>query len=190
MPDAGWALATFSDISDRKRDELIIQSLAQEDSLTGLVNRRSFDLKLQQALNHSSKEHQMPSLLLLDLDNFKSINDSFGHLAGDEVLISTSSRLKCCVDSDDVVARIGGDEFAIILAKHKTDAQIEVLCKEIVTSMAGPFPVKSNSIQTGISIGVSRITTNQCTPHELLSSADNGLYQAKRNGRNCWRFGS
>lgn len=189
LPEAGWALATFSDISDRKRDELIIQSLAQEDSLTGLVNRRSFDLKLQQALNKSPRDGHMPNLLLLDLDNFKGVNDTFGHLIGDEVLIATAKRLKQCVRSEDVVARIGGDEFAIILDNLNANVQIERICKDVIHSIAQPFTIENKTITIGISIGVSDMLDNKHTAHDVLSIADKGLYLAKHEGRNCWRLG-
>ena len=188
LPEAGLALATFVDISDRKRDEMLIRHLAEQDQLTGLPNRRSFDAYLARAIADARRDRNTVHLLLLDLDHFKQVNDRYGHPAGDKVLKEASKRFKTCIRSSDIVARFGGDEFGIILANAGNDGNIDRICEKIIEAFAEPIPLPGNLTSVGVSIGISRFPKDADDDRGLFASADKGLYRAKGDGRRCWRY--
>ena len=173
---------------ERKRFEEHLTYLAQYDHLTGLVNRILFRDRLVQATARSKRMQQMIGLMLLDLDRFKLVNDTFGHDMGDELLKAVSERLKTCVREVDTVARMGGDEFTIILEGVSSEQNILVVAKRITESIATPFELKGNCISIGISIGITIYPQDDHPVDELLKHADTAMYQAKQRGGSAFHL--
>lgn len=157
---------------------------ASHDSLTGLPNRAFFEGRLSRTLRNAEKHQEHLALLFLDSDNFKEVNDSFGHAAGDEVLISVATRVRAQVRENDLVARLGGDEFAVLLAPlHKRDDALRI-AEKIAASMKLPIRLgEGQIIVTSLSIGIAYFPDDGLTPSDLLNAADAAMYQAKRNLR-------
>jgi two-component system, cell cycle response regulator len=162
---------------ERKRAEEHLTYLAQYDQLTGLVNRSLFRDRLVQAMARSKRLRQPIALMLLDLDRFKTVNDTFGHDMGDELLKTVSERLKT-----DTVARMGGDEFTIILEGVSSEQNILVVATRITESIAMPFELKGQCISVGISIGITIYPHDDHPIDELLKHADTAMYRAKQQG--------
>lgn len=173
---------------ERKRSEERLTYLAQYDHLTGLVNRALFRDRLVQAMARSKRLQQPLGLMLLDLDRFKSVNDTLGHDIGDELLKAVSDRLKSCVREVDTVARMGGDEFTIILEGVSSDQCIAVVAKRIAESISTPFELKGHSISIGISIGITVYPQDDHGIDDLLKHADTAMYRAKQQGGNSFLF--
>ncbi len=173
---------------ERKRFEEHLTYLAQYDHLTGLVNRILFRDRLVQATARSKRMQQMIGLMLLDLDRFKLVNDTFGHDMGDELLKAVSERLKTCVREVDTVARMGGDEFTIILEGVSSEQNVLVVAKRITESIATPFELKGHSISIGISIGITIYPQDDHPVDELLKHADTAMYQAKQQGGSAFHL--
>src|SRR5687768_3708216 len=165
---------------ERKRSEEHLTYLAQYDHLTGLVNRSLFRDRLVQAMARSKRMHQPMGLMLLDLDRFKAVNDTFGHDVGDDLLKAASERLKTCVREVDTVARMGGDEFTIILEGIASDQSILVVAKRITESITSVFPLKGHTVSVGISIGITVYPHDDHSIDELLKHADSAMYRAKQ----------
>ncbi|UVM22584.1 diguanylate cyclase domain-containing protein [Pseudomonas wadenswilerensis] len=157
---------------------------ASHDSLTGLPNRAFFEGRLSRTLRNAEKHQEHLALLFLDSDNFKEVNDSFGHAAGDEVLISVATRVRAQLRENDLVARLGGDEFAVLLAPlHKRDDALRI-AEKIAASMKLPIRLgEGQIIVTSLSIGIAYFPDDGLTPSDLLNAADAAMYQAKRNLR-------
>jgi len=161
---------------------------AAHDSLTGLINRREFESRLNVAISRAKTDNKEHTLLFIDLDHFKSVNDSCGHLAGDELLKQISVLLQQNIRSSDSVARLGGDEFAILLEfcpinnAHKF---VKILHEEV---QAFQFVWEKKTFHVGASIGVAAVTTNIIDVADILSIADSACYTAKERGRNCYYF--
>jgi two-component system cell cycle response regulator len=173
---------------ERKRFEEHLTYLAQYDHLTGLVNRTLFRDRLVQATARSKRMQQMIGLMLLDLDRFKLVNDTFGHDIGDELLKAVSERLKTCVREVDTVARMGGDEFTIILEGVSSEQNILVVAKRITESISTPFELKGHCISIGISIGITIYPQDDHPVDELLKHADTAMYQAKQQGGSAFHL--
>ena len=173
---------------ERKRFEEHLTYLAQYDHLTGLVNRTLFRDRLVQATARSKRMQQMIGLMLLDLDRFKLVNDTFGHDIGDELLKAVSERLKTCVREVDTVARMGGDEFTIILEGVSSEQNIFVVAKRITESIATPFELKGQHISIGISIGITIYPHDDHPVDELLKHADTAMYRAKQQGGSAFHL--
>lgn len=173
---------------ERKRAEEHLTYLAQYDQLTGLVNRSLFRDRLIQAMARSKRLHQPIALMLLDLDRFKTVNDTFGHDMGDELLKAVSERLKTCVRETDTVARMGGDEFTIILEGASSQQNILVVATRIAESIGTPFEIKGQQISVGISIGVTIYPHDDHPIDELLKHADMAMYRAKQQGGNAFHL--
>jgi len=173
---------------ERKRFEEHLTYLAQYDHLTGLVNRTLFRDRLVQATARSKRMQQMIGLMLLDLDRFKLVNDTFGHDIGDELLKAVSERLKTCVREVDTVARMGGDEFTIILEGVSSEQNILVVAKRITECIATPFELKGHCISIGISIGITIYPQDDHPVDELLKHADTAMYQAKQHGGSAFHL--
>ncbi|AHC37851.1 diguanylate cyclase [Pseudomonas fluorescens] len=154
---------------------------ANHDSLTGLPNRAFFEGRLIRALRSAAKSKEQVAVLYLDSDRFKEINDSFGHAAGDAVLVAVAKRVRAQLREDDLVARLGGDEFAILLSPlHKLE-DAERIADKIIASMDIPIPVPGNTqVLTSLSIGIAIYPEHGATPGALLNAADAAMYQAKR----------
>lgn len=173
---------------ERKRAEERLTYLAQYDQLTGLVNRTLFRDRLTHAMARSKRLQQPMGLMLLDLDRFKPINDRLGHEAGDEILKAVATRLKECVREVDTVARMGGDEFTIILEglSHQTD--ITLVAERITKSLAEPFDLGTDHASIGVSIGITVYPTDDQEIDGLLRHADAAMYRAKQQGGNSFQF--
>lgn len=188
VPRAGLGVATFFDISDRKRDEVLVRQLAEEDPLTGLRNRRAFDAHLEFSLKEAVVHGTSMHLLVLDLDLFKPVNDSFGHAVGDRLLQEVAIRLSHSVRSSDVVARFGGDEFGVILTDSPERSDVARVCEKLIAAIREPAVIEGHGIRIGVSIGVGRYPEDGEQPGALFRAADQALYQAKQEGRGGWSF--
>jgi diguanylate cyclase (GGDEF)-like protein len=173
---------------ERKRTEERLTYLAQYDHLTGLVNRSLFRDRLVQAMARSKRMHQPIGLMLLDLDRFKAVNDTFGHDIGDELLKGVSERLKACVREVDTVARMGGDEFTIVLEGVSSDENILVVAKRITESIATTFELQGHHISVGVSIGITIYPQDDHPIDELLKHADTAMYRAKKQGGSAFHL--
>lgn len=162
--------------------------LAKQDVLTGLPNRAAMEDKLTQRLDMLSTEQGQTALLLLDLDRFKMINDTYGHATGDELIIEVSQRLTALLQQEDVVGRLGGDEFIVIVNNLKSDQQITQLCQKIITQLTSPVMLQGNRLWVGVSIGVAIAPLHASEPPELMRKADIALYAAKSEGRGRYRM--
>jgi diguanylate cyclase (GGDEF)-like protein/PAS domain S-box-containing protein len=186
-------VATFSDKTISKAAEEEIKHLAFFDSLTQLPNRRLLVDRLQQALASSVRTNQEGALLFIDLDNFKSLNDSLGHDVGDMLLQQVAQRLKSCVREGDTVARFGGDEFVVMLedlSEHTLEAaeQTELVGQKILVTLNQPYQLASFKHHSTPSIGATLFGDQQHSIDELLKQADIAMYQAKKAGRNTLCF--
>jgi diguanylate cyclase (GGDEF)-like protein/PAS domain S-box-containing protein len=182
-------VVAFSDISQRKEAEEQIRNLAFFDSLTQLPNRRLLIDRLGQAVASAMRQHQYGALLFLDLDDFKLLNDTEGHEAGDELLIEMARRLRACAGDGDTVARLGGDEFVVMQENLGVDeadaaAAAEDLGRRILEAAAQPFALRGREYHGTVSIGVGLFDDKQHNVDELLRRADVAMYQAKSTGRN------
>lgn len=173
---------------ERKRTEERLTYLAQYDHLTGLVNRSLFRDRLIQAMARSKRLQQPIGLMLLDLDRFKAVNDTLGHDIGDELLKAVSERLKSCVREVDTVARMGGDEFTIILEGVPSEASIVVVAKRIAESISSAFELKGHRVSIGVSIGITVYPHDDQGIDELLKHADEAMYRAKQQGGSGYHF--
>lgn len=175
----GWR-GVLSDITDRIESERRLRYLAHTDSLTGLANR----FTLREALSEQRRGSRAGALLTLDLDQFKGINDSFGHSVGDDLLKAVAGRLHECVRPDDLTARLGGDEFAIVLAETVQPTRAETLAKALIDAMRRPFQLRDRQLVVAASVGVVTWEADaEVGVEELLLRADTALYHAKSSGR-------
>jgi diguanylate cyclase (GGDEF)-like protein/PAS domain S-box-containing protein len=186
-------IAIVQDFTERKNSEDRINDLAFYDPLTHLPNRRLLMDRLQQALASSSRTGSAGALLLIDLDNFKTLNDTLGHQAGDLLLQQVALRLAACVREDDTVARLGGDEFVVMLenlGEHALEAaaHAEVVGEKIHAALGQPCQLATNDYRSSCSIGAVLFSSNAQTTDDLLKQADIAMYQAKKAGRNTLRF--
>lgn len=175
-------VAVFSDITHIKESQQHAEYLATHDALTGLPNRTLFQDRLQVAIAHSRRNDQLSALMFLDLDNFKSINDTLGHDVGDELLIQVASRLRELVRDMDTVARLGGDEFTIIVTETTIEGA-EQVAKRVVESLAKPFDVRRHSLFVTSSVGLAFCPGDGDDVAGLTKAADTAMYRAKENGR-------
>ncbi len=171
----------------RERAGARLLHIANHDPLTDLPNRRLFEGRLQSTLESSSSS-AFAALLCVDLDDFKTINDALGHDAGDWLLQQTAKRLGTCIGALDTVARIGGDEFAVLMAEVWDTTEVHVLARRMLGAMSMPFDYQGRVITLGASIGVAVTGQAGCRPDRLAKEADVALYRAKHEGRNTYRL--
>ncbi len=176
------------DITERKLMEETIKHQAHHDILTGLPNRLLFTEYLGHALSQASRDRHKVAVLYLDLDNFKDINDSLGHTAGDEVLQSVSRRLKSCLRESDTIARMGGDEYTVLMPNIQRENDIVTIARKIISELEMPFIVNNHTVYLSISIGISLYPFDGNEPDTLLKNADAALYNAKKVGKNNYQF--
>lgn len=193
FPSTHGLSIVFHDITARKGSEDEILQLAFYDPLTQLPNRRRLIDRLLQALSSAARRNRRGALLLLDLDDFKTINDTLGHEMGDSLLAQVAKRLESCVREGDTVARVGGDEFVVILENlheqiFEAAAQAGAIGETILEKLSQPYSLSSGEYYSSTSIGVTLFGDKQHTSDELMKQADIAMYQAKKSGRNTQRF--
>lgn len=188
MDNGGW-VAVHQDITAQKRVEAELAHMARYDALTGLANRALFLEKVNEALARMASHGQPFSVLMLDLDRFKAVNDSLGHAIGDSLLKAVGERLRRMVRDLDVVARLGGDEFAVIqIADTNQRDQVTVLANRVLAALTEPYDIDGRKIVVGTSIGISMAPKDADSADALVRHADLALYKAKSEGRNRYRF--
>ncbi|MFC4259210.1 EAL domain-containing protein [Marinobacter lacisalsi] len=176
------------DISERKEHEAELLRRATHDSLTGLANRVLFKDRLKQAMRHADREGNLTAVMFIDLDNFKLVNDTMGHSAGDALLCEIARRLDAQLRSSDTKARLSGDEFACILENLKTPDDAARIIHGLAEALHRPISLPGRQHIITTSIGVSLYPTNGNDAETLLMHADSAMYQAKASGKNCYHF--
>ena len=186
MSEGGWVV-TYEDISERRKVEANTEYLAHHDVLTGLPNRLAFSLRLDHLLRNRSDRRTF-ALLIVDVDDFKDVNDTLGHLAGDMLLVTIAQRLRACVREEDLVARLGGDEFAILQMMPRERSSTLTLAQRVVDATDQPYDLEGRRISASVSIGIAVEDDDTRDAEHLFRHADMALYRAKAAGRNTWRF--
>jgi len=181
--EADYVLVITEDVTDELAAYAQIHHMAQHDGLTNLPNRNLFNQRMNLALTGATDDAGV-AILCLDLDNFKNINDAFGHGFGDKILLMLASRLRKCLREHDTLARLGGDEFAVVLPRVKRLEEAQQAAQRLLEAVAPAFSIDGQSFAVGISIGIALSTQGSGTAEQLLQHADMALYEAKRNGRN------
>lgn len=183
-----YYVGAAEDITERKTAEEQVQFLAYYDALTGLPNRALFRDRLGKALASARRRAEKVALLFLDLDRFKTINDSLGHSVGDLLLKEVAERLKKCGREQDTLARLGGDEFVVVLTAVKDAADVAVAADRILKAMTEEFTVQGQLLNVSCSLGISMFPDNGSDPETLVKNADAAMYCAKEQGRNNFQF--
>ncbi len=165
-----------------------LEQMALYDQITGLPNRRLFEHELKKAIVRVKRDGNSAALLMIDVDNFKNVNDLCGHLVGDEVLAMIASRLKRAIRTDDVLARVGGDEFAAILFLVGDPENAGMLAERMIKAIAPPFPTQPIPSHVGLSIGIAMLPEDSDDPETLIRWSDMAMYEAKRQGKNRAQF--
>jgi diguanylate cyclase (GGDEF)-like protein len=186
LETGGW-VATIEDVTERRRSEERITHLAHYDALTDLPNRALFHEKLKQELARIAPGEQL-AVLYIDIDEFKSVNDTLGHLIGDELLTSVAVSLSQCVAATDFVARLGGDEFAIVQTAVKTPADVSGLVTRVFDAIREPYECLGHQVTTDASIGIALAPQHGVDLDQILKNADLAMYAAKSAGRRTYRF--
>ncbi|MDP2505626.1 MULTISPECIES: bifunctional diguanylate cyclase/phosphodiesterase [unclassified Oceanobacter] len=181
-------LGAISDISELKYAQLQMENLAFYDSLTGLANRRLFKNRLTKSIKSAQRTQSTLALVYLDMDQFKRINDSMGHDAGDQLLQEAAKRLSNCVRDRDTVSRIGGDEFTILLTDIKQTSDVLAVAEKLLSTLNRPVRIKGQDITTSVSIGITLTPQDSSDPNTLMKNADLAMYRAKELGRNNIQF--
>ena len=188
IPSGGW-VTTHEDVTDRQRAEAKIAFMARHDLLTGLANRAFLLQKLDEALARLRRSGEAFAVLMLDLDQFKEVNDCLGHPAGDALLRETARRLKASLRETDTLARFGGDEFAIIQTQIAEPREAAItLAHRIIDAIGEPYNIEGNRVNVTTSIGIATAPQDGSDHNELIKKADLALYSAKAKGRNGYRF--
>jgi diguanylate cyclase (GGDEF)-like protein len=172
------------DITEHKVAEEKIRHLAHHDALTGLPNRVLLRDRLEQAIAQAQRNRTQMGVMLLDLDRFKTINDTLGHEAGDDALQAVAERLRASVRRVDTVARLGGDEFVVVLPAIRGPVDAEQVARKIIESMTEPLSIRDQTMIVSVSIGVSICPTDGADTTALMKRADLAMYRAKQKGRN------
>ncbi|MBB5019761.1 diguanylate cyclase (GGDEF)-like protein/PAS domain S-box-containing protein [Chitinivorax tropicus] len=180
--------AVFEDITERKRQEERMMHQAYHDPLTDLPNRVLFNDRLEHAIVQAKRTREKVGVMFVDLDGFKPVNDQNGHDVGDELLRQFAHRLQHCVRAGDTIARLAGDEFALIVPKISCDEDLIPIAQKVLQSACQPFVVNQTRLAVGASIGISLFPDHGDNPLTLLKHADQAMYAAKHAGRHTWRF--
>ena len=186
MPN-GYTVTTHQDITEQRRSEAKIVHMALHDALTGLPNRVLLNERLDQALARA-KRGEIVAVHLLDLDHFKNVNDTLGHPAGDKLLKAVTERLRTLVRETDTVARMGGDEFAILQPAIPQPADAGTLARRVIDAVSEPYEIDGHQVIIGTSVGIAVGPADGTTPDQLIRNADLALYRAKGDGRGMFCF--
>ena len=186
MPGGGW-VATHEDITEQRQSEVKIEYMAHHDALTDLANRVLLNDRLEHALGRV-QHAEMVAVHHLDLDQFKAVNDTFGHPCGDKLLRIVAERLRGLVGEADTIARMGGDEFVIVQATIADPAEATSLAQRVIDALSEPYDIDGQQAVIGVSIGISVGPGDGSNPDKLLRNADLALYRAKSDGRGTFRF--
>ena len=181
-------IAIQHDMTSQRSEREKIKHLAYHDSLTGLPNRQHFLDTLTSAIETAATQKRMLAVMFLDLDHFKSINDSLGHAIGDKLLIAVAGRLSSAVRKSDIVARLGGDEFTVLVTDLADVEDVKAVACQLVDSISQPFVIDQLQVHTHPSIGISLFPRDGCSAGELLAKADTKMYRVKAQGGSGWRL--
>lgn len=176
------------DISDRKKAERTIKFQAYHDLLTRLPNRELFKDRFNLAISQAKRTNKLLAVMFLDLDHFKLVNDSLGHMIGDALLQGVARRIKKCVRAVDTLARFGGDEFTLLLPDISCNADVEVIAKKIIDQFKAPFSIENNELYVTISIGIAVYPDHGLCIDSLIQCADIAMYYVKGSGKNNYQF--
>ncbi|PYF08348.1 sensor domain-containing diguanylate cyclase [Ureibacillus chungkukjangi] len=177
----------FEDITRQKELEFELKRMAYFDELTDIPNRKMLDRQIQKALVRSKRHQHNFSLMFIDLDDFKQVNDTLGHDAGDQLLIDVVSRINNCIREEDVISRIGGDEF-IVMFEETGKEVIEQIAKRLIALVAEPYTINNQSVSISLSIGISMYPDDGEDKETLIKAADKAMYSAKNNGKNNYQI--
>ncbi len=172
----------------RVQAEQNLQFVATHDALTSLPNRTMFSDRLSQALAQAQRYNRRLALLFVDLDGFKIVNDTFGHEVGDVLLREIASRLRACLREGDVIGRIGGDEFVVLIEEFGEPEQLALVARKVLETMAQPVAVRGQECRVTASVGISAYPQDGKDSQTLLKNADSAMYRAKEQGKNRFQF--
>jgi diguanylate cyclase (GGDEF)-like protein/PAS domain S-box-containing protein len=186
-------IAQFLDISELKEAQLHAEYQADHDFLTGLLNRKALIMRLQETFSRAARHQINSCFLFIDLDYFKTVNDTYGHNVGDKLLIAVSQRIKKQLREEDILARLSGDEFAVILtdlgsSKKQAAISSKKKCDKIINELSQNFIINEHNITIGASIGIDIFPKNQGNVDEIINNADTAMYAAKKSGKNRCAF--
>ena len=177
----------FEDITRQKELEIELKRMAFFDELTDIPNRKMLDRQIQKALVRSKRHKHNFSIMFIDLDDFKKVNDTLGHDAGDQLLIDVVSRIDSCIREEDLISRIGGDEF-IVMFEETGKEEIEQIAKRMIESVAEPYTLNDQNASISLSIGISMYPDDGEDKDTLIKAADKAMYFAKNNGKNNYQI--
>lgn len=184
-----YYILVFSDITDLKTTQQRFEYLASHDRLTGLSNRNLFYDRLQHSVEKAARSAEKLAVMFIDLDNFKTVNDTLGHDMGDRLLASAAERLRACTRKEDTIARLGGDEFTVLTENlHDAIATASGKARQIIDALAAPFQFDGHQAQISASVGIALYPDNGPDVQSLLKHADAAMYQAKLSGKNTYQF--
>jgi diguanylate cyclase (GGDEF)-like protein len=188
--ELGELAGAFNGMASALRESHVALTFrATRDSLTGLLNRASLTERLIASFDHSAGRRALQEgVLFIDVDDFKEVNDSLGHEAGDALLVQLATRLNDCVRPQDSVARLGGDEFAIVVVAMDASAAASAVAERILSTLRMPFALNSSSVVVSVSIGAAVRLAETADAAELLRNADFAMYMAKGSGKNCFQL--
>jgi len=186
--EKSYLLAIVRDISRRKQKELEALALANLDPLTKLPNRSLLEDELGKLFKKAKLKNTLIAFIFIDIDNFKLINDSYGHTVGDEVLVGTANRLKHCIRESDIVTRMGGDEFLVVMSGVENSSSLKIMASKLQEEFNSPFNIQKQLINVEVSIGVSMYLNKNEDAYTLIQLADEAMYEAKKQKGNSIYF--
>lgn len=181
-------ISSGEDVTEIKKTEEQLAFLAHHDNLTGLPNRSLLNARLQHALQIAHRQPTLLAVCFFDIDNFKNINDSYGHDVGDELLITVSRRIQDIIRKNDTLARLGGDEFVLVLENLHDKTEVAVIIEKILVSFSQPMTIEDHTLSVTTSIGISLYPQDGLDVNSLIKFADTAMYQAKGDGKNTYAF--
>jgi len=186
--EGGGTIELVADVTDLRRAEQAMRFLAYHDTLTGLPNRRLLDDRLRQAIRLAQRRDRMVATLMVHLDDFRQVNDTLGHDAGDALLREVAERLAGCVRKADTLARTGADEFAVVVSDLREEADCRLVVEKVLQALGAEFRVGGRRLRLAASVGISLYPSDGDDGEALLRSADAATARAKQLGRNQFRF--